>query len=200
MLRKFLVAGFCAVAAAAVHATSIRPPTLDELIAQSTRVVEVVATNTTSYWEHTTEGRIIRTKIQFEVLDPILGPNGKDLTLTFLGGTIGNRSMSVAGQPRFQTGETSILFIEQTDNAFCPVTRMAYGRFRLASTDAGKTQQVVLRENHHPLHHADQIKEEMHSDDRITPQETASGMTVEAFKAQIRERAKHLPQFLANPR
>ncbi len=181
-----------------VRATTIRPPSLDDLVLQSESVVEATVESVVSRWEDTPQGRIIRTHVRLRIDDNLLGPTGSTCELTFLGGTVGQQSMQVAGQPHFAVGDQSVLFIEASQNRFSPVARMAYGRFRIearttATTDGSTPIRHILRENGEALRSADQIQAPMDLDHPLSLVETPStGLTVDTLKDLILDRARQL--------
>ena len=51
--------------------------------------------------------------------------------LEFLGGTVGDLTMEVAGMPQFSSGQRSVLFVGNTVRAASPLVGFMHGRFRV---------------------------------------------------------------------
>ncbi len=114
-----------------VAATTVIPPTFDQLVdnAREIFVGRVVARE--SRWVTTRDGPVIMTLVTFRIDDPVKGQLGTQTSLEFLGGTVGEYTMSVAEMPQFNIGDRDMLFVGNR-NAASPLVGFMYGRFRIA--------------------------------------------------------------------
>ena len=138
------------------RATTVIPPTLDELVERSDAVIRSHVTATRCEWRGDGENRRIVTVVTFEVDEAIVGEPAKTLELEFLGGEIDGERMIVAGQTRFAPGHEDILFVSRQTSAVSPLVRMMFGRYLVVDAD-GAGREVVARANGTPLLAADQI-------------------------------------------
>jgi hypothetical protein len=60
------------------------------------------------------------------------------VTVTTIGGKIGNTVLRVSGMPQFQTGENAILFLERS-GAYTTVVGLNQGKFRIANGEVANT-------------------------------------------------------------
>ena len=128
-IPTLLVVAACAVAAP-VSATTVVPLTFDELVQNAREVFigEVVSTH--SAYADTREGRAIVTLVTFRVDDALKGGLQTQTSLEFLGGTIGDVTMAIAGMPEFRVGDRDVVFVGNRSEA-SPVVGMMQGRFRV---------------------------------------------------------------------
>ena len=130
----------------AAQATSVIPPTFTELVAEADaivrgRVVDIAARRATA-----PDGTpVIKTFVTFAVERTLKGAANREVTLEFLGGTLGDESLVVTGMPRFELGTSDYLFIERNGVQFCPLVAVRHGRYRLLRDAAGR--EFVARDN-----------------------------------------------------
>jgi hypothetical protein len=130
----------------AARATSVIPPTFPELVAEADaivrgRVVDIAARRATA-----PDGTpVIKTFVTFAVERTLKGAANREVTLEFLGGTLGDESLVVTGMPRFELGTSDYLFIERNGVQFCPLVAVRHGRYRLLRDAAGR--EFVARDN-----------------------------------------------------
>jgi len=129
------VALLCAVAVVAApgpaSSTTVVAPTFDELVlrAESVVVARVVATR--SEWVDSRSGRSIVTDVIVAIERTIKGPVYAQRTFEFLGGTVGDDTLTVSGMPQFHVGDRDVLFINETGRPASPLVGFMYGRFRI---------------------------------------------------------------------
>ena len=111
-------------------ATSIQRLSLEELVAKAQTIVEgnVVGANT----YRSADAKLILTTYTFEVQESLKGSAGKTVTLTTVGGRIGNTVLRVSGMPVFQPGEKAVLFLEQA-GAYTTVVGLNQGKFTVSN-------------------------------------------------------------------
>lgn len=146
----------CALATVPAAATTVEPPDFPKLVARAASVFrgEVVGLRS----ELVTRGaeRAIFTHVTFRVTEVIRGaPLPAEVTLEFLGGTVGDLSLDVAGMPRFEPGAQEIVFVERAGPQICPLVAMGYGRYRVLRDATGA--EYVARDNGAPLVRLDDV-------------------------------------------
>jgi hypothetical protein len=85
-------------------------------------------TGVAAEWRDSERGRVIFSKVTFDVLDQYKGVSDAVVTLEFLGGEIGEESMVVNGIPKFRIGEELVLFVSGDRKRACPVVGWAQGK------------------------------------------------------------------------
>ena len=131
-------------------ATTVEPPEFSALVARAGSVFRGEVTGLRSELVERGGDRAIFTYVTFRVTELIRGkPLPTEVTLEFLGGTVGDLTLEVAGMPRFERGAQEIVFVERAGPQICPLVAMAYGRYRVLRDAAGAEQ--VARDNGAPL-------------------------------------------------
>ena len=92
---------------------------------------------------------IIKTFVTLAVERTLKGADRREVTLEFLGGTVGEESLVVTGMPRFERGAADYLFIERNGVQFCPLVAVRHGRYRLLRDAGGR--EFIARDNSVPL-------------------------------------------------
>ena len=125
-MKRFLP--FLAIyASTALGATFLVPS--DEVLVRASRAI-VIATAGDAHSRYA-PGGWIETVTQLRVEEAIKGPvsSGDMITVTELGGTVGNISYVVPGSPRYESGEHLLLFLETNDRGEWVSKNMAVGKF-----------------------------------------------------------------------
>lgn len=132
------------------RATSVIPPTFQELASEAEAIIRGRVTDIAVRRSSAPDGTpVIKTRVTFAVERTLKGAEHPAITLEFLGGTIGDESLFVAGMPRFELGATDYLFIERNGLQFCPLVAVRHGRYRLLRDAGGR--EFVARDNAVPL-------------------------------------------------
>ena len=118
-------------AAGVVRSTTVIAPTFGSLVSKASTIFVGDVMDVRSVWEDTRDGRSIITLVTFRVSDVWKGSVGAVTQLEFLGGTIGETTMVVAGVPRFSVGQRDVLFVGGTARAISPLVAMMHGRMRV---------------------------------------------------------------------
>lgn len=179
-----LVAG----AAASIHATTVVPPTFDELVARSRTVFVGETLDVRSRWVSTSSGPAIVTLVTFKVLRTLKGELGGQTMLEFLGGTVGEDRMEVVGMPKFRVGDEDVLFVDERGQPVSPVVGFMHGRFRILE-DPASGRRSVARHNFEPLASVSEIGS------RTAPARVSSAraLTLAAFEDEIGRAVRRLP-------
>jgi len=91
--------------------SSVRETSVDEMVAHSEFVFEGRVTGLEA--REAAEGRQIHTYVSFQILDIIKGPPlGTSLELRFLGGSVGEKTLSVSDMRLPSLGEHGVYFVE----------------------------------------------------------------------------------------
>ena len=160
------------------RATSVIPPSFDELVAEAEVIFQGRVTDVRSQWAGEGGQRHILTYVTFSVEDALKGTPGQSYTIRMLGGTIAGETMEVADAPRFQVGDRDILFVEHNGSQFIPLVGIMHGRFHLHRDQGGN--ELVRTNEGHPvvdlakLGHGEQ------------PAAAGNGMSVAEFKSAVR--------------
>jgi hypothetical protein len=135
-IRRTLAAGAVAAAISLslpqAHASSALPLSLRQ-ITQSARIIaDATVQSVNAYWATPSGAQTLRTKVTFKVNEALKGSPGPKFTLEFLGGTVGEQSLTVEGVPQFQSGERYVIFSESPDKAVvCPILGLDQGALRI---------------------------------------------------------------------
>src|SRR5216117_759967 len=124
MFSKHVTIRACAAAlllSCAVRATTVIPPTFEEMADRAELVFAGRALVSRAEWRTVGTKRLIFTLVEFETEEVLKGNARKSVTLQFLGGTIGDATLKITGVPRFNAGDRVILFVEKNGLQFCPV-------------------------------------------------------------------------------
>lgn len=146
--RQFLylcAVTFCA-AVASVHAATVTPMNLGELIEGADSIVVGAVNSSTSEWR----GDQIITQSTIKVREHLLGDDSSEITVTSLGGTALHPrlkvpvQMAVAGVPVYRPGDTILLFGKHNAAGELQAVGLSQGVFRVElNADTGAEQVSV---------------------------------------------------------
>src|SRR5438270_11876759 len=143
--RLSIPGSFLIIACAAV-ATTVIPPSFDDLVGRAEMIFQGTVTDVRSEWAGEGAQRHIMSYVTVKVEETIKGNPGASVTLQMLGGTVGAETMEVADAPKFKVGDHDILFVENNGTQFVPLVGIMHGRFRLTK-DAQSGAEMVLANN-----------------------------------------------------
>jgi hypothetical protein len=171
-------------------ATTVIPPTFEEMADRADVVFAGKALNARSEWRMVGTRRVIFTSVEFEVTEVLKGAAGRSITLQFLGGTIGDTTLEVAGTPRFATGERVILFVEKNGTRFSPIVGVFHGKFGV-QRDAATGRDTVVQHDGKPLRAVAEIGhgegvELARGRAKVSLPANHAPLSVDDFKAQVR--------------
>jgi hypothetical protein len=135
-------------AAVPAQATTVVPPTFEEMTVRADLIFVGTATSTYSEWRTNGPNRAIFTLTTFQTQDVLKGDKTPFVTLQFLGGTLGDVTLEVAGVPRFNAGERVILFVEKNGSQFCPLVGVFNGKFTIKTDETTGRDFVVMHDGH----------------------------------------------------
>src|ERR1700719_623981 len=134
-IKHFLPLVFIGLAFARVSATTVIPPTFEQLAQQAELIFQGTVTDSHSVWEGEGGQRHIETYVTFNIEDSVKGQAGTSYTIRMLGGTVGDETMEVTDTPKFKVGDREILFVEHNNEQFVPLVDINYGRFHVQHDD-----------------------------------------------------------------
>jgi hypothetical protein len=161
-----------------VRATTVIPPTFDQLVDQAEVIFQGEVTGVKSEWVGEGAQRHIMSYVSFKVEDALKGSPGKSYTIRMLGGTVDGESMGVSDAPKFQVGDRDILFVENNGSQFVPLVGIMHGRFHLRTNQTG--QEIVTNNDGEPVKNVARLGK---PDAMQLPNETE--LTTAEFKAAI---------------
>jgi hypothetical protein len=143
LLRSLILLSLFSLALPSARATTVIPPTFDELVTKAETIFEGTVTGLRS--EYTGEGtnRHIVTYVSFKVEDAIKGTTGADYTIRMFGGTVDGRTVEVTDAPRFKVGDRDILFVENNGTQFIPLVGIMHGRFHVQADENGGNEKIA---------------------------------------------------------
>ena len=115
---------------------------LEEMAEESSAILLGRCVEVRSAWS--AEGAGIVTHNVFEAREYYKGNLGPRVTLTELGGQVGNMVAEYSGVPRFRVGEEALLFVWTNPHGVHQVIGLTQGKFRVRRDS--KTGEVLLRQ------------------------------------------------------
>jgi hypothetical protein len=143
-----LLAGLT-VSVRTAQATTVIPPTFDELVAQAEVIFQGDVTDVKSQWVGEGAQRHIVSYVTFKVEDALKGTPGQSYTIRMLGGTVDGETMGVSDAPKFKVGDKDILFVQNNGSQFVPLVGIMHGRFHVKRDQTG--QEVVSNNENEPV-------------------------------------------------
>lgn len=192
-LRRLWIVAVATVSLTSARATSVRPPSFPELVAQADCIIQVETRSVRTEWRGEGASRHIVTIVTASVRKQLVGKAPATLELEFLGGTVGDETLRVVDQPRLAPGDRDILFVQNNGHQICPLVSMMYGRYRLVRDPADSRREWVARQNGERLRSVDDISRPFSDSRSMTSTGTKQqGMTATAFEARIKQTATEL--------
>ncbi len=149
-MKKYLLACtwiFATVCSAS--ATTVIPPTFDELVGQANVIFQGHVTNVKSEWVGEGAQRYIVSYVTFKVEEALKGNPGQSFTIRMLGGTVAGETMGVSDAPKFHVGDKDILFVQNNGSQFIPLVGIMHGRFHVRANESG--HQIVTNSEDEPV-------------------------------------------------
>lgn len=140
-MKKFshlLISGSLFAVTCGGLATTVIPPSFDDLVSRAEMIIQGSVTGVRSEWTGEGAQRHIMSYVTVKVEDAIKGNPGATVTLQMLGGTVGAETMQVSDAPKFKVGDRDILFVENNGTQFIPLVGIMHGRFRVKKDETGR--------------------------------------------------------------
>ncbi len=181
-----------ALAVSTVTATTVVPPTFQQLVAQAEFIVRAevrsLRCEETTYQGHP----VIHTYVRIAVRKSLKGNAPATMELRLLGGTVGDRTLEVPGVPKFVPGEQCLLFIENNGRQFCPLVAIMYGRYRVERRVTDGVE-IVRRDNGAPLRAVQDVNVPLgESRSHFSGASPAETMTLADFENDIATELTHV--------
>jgi len=182
LLLNLLLLAIVAVAFTQMAATTVIPPTFEQLVQQAEVIFQGTVTNSRSIWEGEGGQRHIETYVTFNVEDSVKGQAGASYTIRMLGGTVGDETMEVTDAPKFKVGDREILFVEHNNDQFIPLVGINHGRFHVRHDDqAGRD--VVFNGDGELVHDLTQLGR---NEEAATAADVSQAISADDLKSAIR--------------
>jgi hypothetical protein len=166
------------LAAFSAQATTVIPPTFDQLVTDAEFIFQGNVTDVRSQWIGEGGQRQIVTYVTFKVEDAVKGSPGANYTIRMLGGTVGDITMAISDAPQFKIGDKDILFVEHNGSQFIPLVGIMHGRFHVERDQSG--QEVVTTNEGETVKNVTQFGKEG------TASPAGATLTPAGFKAAIK--------------
>ncbi len=114
-----------------VSSTTVVAPSFDEMVMRAESVIVARVAAMRSVWVESRTGRAIVTDVTVSIERTLKGPTYAERSFEFLGGTVGDDTLNVAGMPAFHVGDRDVLFINEAGRPASPLVGFMYGRFRI---------------------------------------------------------------------
>ena len=165
---------------ASLTATTVVPPTFEQLVDQAQEIFQGTVTDVKSQWIGEGDNRHIVSYITFQVKDALKGAPGKTYTMRQFGGTVDGETMFVGDGPKFAVGDEDIVFVENNGSQVIPLVGLMHGRFHVRKDQTGRA--MVTTNEDRPLRNVARLGREDASAG------TEAVLSPEAFKAAIQSR------------
>jgi hypothetical protein len=173
-------------------ATTVIPPTFEQLVQQAEVIFQGTVTNVRSVWDGEGAQRHINTYVSFQVEDNVKGNAGASYTIRMLGGTVGDETMEVTDTPRFNVGDRDILFVEHNYDQFVPLVGIKHGRFHVQH-DEQTGRDVVLNGEGEPVRDLAKVgreEESVSASEAISPEDLKSAVKDQLADSSSKNPAK----------
>lgn len=165
------------------QALSVVPPTFEELVNESGRIVQAQVTAVESFRTVSPTGHsLIKTRVTWTVTNVLKGDVAKSMELEFLGGRTGDEVMAVSGMPEFRVGDRDFLFVEPNEKVICPLIAAGYGRYPIVANQVTGAVEV-RRSNGLALTQTAQVGDPLDQTTSSSP--AAAAMTPDEFSAAV---------------
>ena len=144
-LVKFSALAALVAWAGRLPALTVLPTDFNQLVDQADAIFQGEVLSVRSDWTGLEANRHIATYVQFRVVRVFKGSAPNPQTLEIFGGTVGARSMTVPGMPKFEVGQMELLFVRNNGREFCPLVGVSQGRFHVKRDSAG-AERVFLHD------------------------------------------------------
>jgi hypothetical protein len=152
MLRYAMALAIAAAAVAPAGATTLMRAGLEKLVAENATIVVGDVVESRSYWN--ADASFIMTDVQLAVSEVVKGrPQNREITITLMGGQVGDLTTLIIGGPQLVPGRAYVLFLNEENlpgvqNALT-VRDLVQGTFDLVLDKDGV--RAVSQANSHPL-------------------------------------------------
>lgn len=143
LFRSLIFLSLLALTLPGLRATTVIPPTFDQLVDEAESIFEGTVTAMRSEWTGEGANRHIVTYVTFRIEDAIKGSVGNEYTIRMFGGTVDGQTMEVTDAPRFKVEDRDILFVTHNGTQFIPLVGIMHGRFHVLPDETGKNEKIA---------------------------------------------------------
>lgn len=189
--KSLLVLASLALSLSPIAATTVIPPTFDQLVGQAEMIFQGTVTEVRSVWSGEGAQRHIDSYITFAVEESMKGTPGTSYTIRMLGGTVGDETMEVTDTPKFKVGDRDILFVEHNNDQFVPLVGINNGRFHVEH-DEQTGRDIVVNGEGAPVRDLTKLgreEESVSAAEAISPEQVKA-----AIQKQLTDQADHPAQ------
>lgn len=182
------------------RATTVVPPSFSDLVRNADAIHRGTVTAVEARRVATPDGSgtFIMTYVTVAIERTLKGATAKEVTLEFVGGTLGDDRLIVRGMPTFAVGDREFVFVQKNGVQFCPLVAMMHGRYRVLRDEA-TAREFVARDNRSPLTDTAEVGLPMTAlPASVRAANAARGLAPAAFEAGIVAELDRLEQ-RANP-
>ena len=169
------------VSLSSIRATTVVPPTFNQLVGQAEIIFQGTVTEVRSVWEGEGAQRHIDTYITFQIDNSLKGNPGRSYTIRVLGGTVGEDTMEVTCAPKFQVGDKQILFVEHNGQQFVPLVGIMHGQLRI-ERDQQTGREFIATHDGDPLRDLTQLGR---NEEAAVAADAAEAISLDDLKANI---------------
>ena len=181
--KHLLPLALIGIALSGASATTVIPPTFEQLVGQAEFIFQGTVTNTQSVWTGEGAQRHIETYVTFQVEDNVKGQAGASYTIQLLGGTVGDETLEISDTPKFKVGDRDILFVEHNNDQFVPLVGISYGRFHI-QRDQQTGRDVLLTDEGEAVRDLTQLGRDQKA---ATVANVSEGMSPDALKYAVHQ-------------
>jgi hypothetical protein len=179
--------------------TTVVPPSFSDLVGKADAIYRgrVTAVEARKVERTDAAGEVIKTFVTVAVERVLKGAEKSEVVLEFLGGTVGDEKLAVAGMPKFKVGQREIVFVQKNGVQFCPLVAMMHGRYHVARDEAAG-REFITRDNGVPLTDVAEVELPMHEIPAqiraaASATATAAALSPAAFEASIASQVRRDP-------
>lgn len=170
------------------RAATIVPVTFEQLVADANIIVRAEVIGVRSEWRDSTANSPIVTRVTIRIEQVLKGQAASTLELTFLGGTIGDTSLTVSDMPQFTVGERDVLFVDQSGRSMSPLVGVFAGRWAI-HVDAFTGREFITRPNGQALTSLADV-DPRPAQSLSSMKRSATAMSVTEIEGRIREQVR----------
>jgi len=181
MKKSVLLISAMITLVAATQATTVIPPTFEQLVDQADTIFQGTVTSVRSVWSGEGAQRHIESYVTFQIEDSLKGTPGQAYTIQILGGTVDDETMEVTDSPKFVVGDRDILFVEHNGEQFVPLVGINHGRFHIKQNpETGR--EIITNGEDAPVR---DVKKFGREEESVT---SAEAISPAEFKSTIKQR------------
>ncbi len=173
---------------ATARATTVIPPSFDQLVSQAEFIFQGTVTNVRSQWTGEGANRHIESYVTIRVEENLKGTPGESYVMRMYGGTVGEDSMGISDAPVFNVGDHDILFVENNGTQAIPLVGIMHGRFKIQRDSSGT--EIVTKNEGQPVKQVARLGTDAEEGEAANTMEP--NMNSAAIMASVRTRLQQL--------